>query len=109
MILYKFLDLVSVINDSPLVDASVYIWSREEEAAIVREEAACHIKKMIRVALIVTFSCSIGIIEKTNSSQFIAYCYDRSTNDFTNLSDFIALRIPIMDTLKLWVTSETFS
>jgi hypothetical protein len=68
MFLNKPLNFVCIIYNFPFEYASVIFTSREEEFTIVTEEARGNSKQVITVALIISLTCCIGIVEKTNST-----------------------------------------
>lgn len=101
MLLNKPLNFVCIIYNFPLEHASVIFTCREEELTIVTKEARCYSEQVITIALIISLSSSIWVVEKTDGTQLISHCNDWSSVYFANLGNFISLRVPIVDTFEL--------
>ena len=109
MLLNKSLDFVCIIYHFPLEDASVVFTCREEVFAIVTEETRSYSKQVITVALIISLTSSVGIVEKTNSTQLISHCNDGPSIDLANLCYFISLWVPIVDTFELRIGTKSLT
>jgi hypothetical protein len=101
VLLNKPLNFVCIIYNFPLEDASVIFTCRKEELTIVTKEARRYSEQVITIALIISLSGSIRVVEKTNCTQFISHRNDWSSIYLANLGNFISLRVPIVDTFEL--------
>ena len=106
MFLYEFLDLFSVVDDLPLEDAAVDLGGGEEEAAVVGEEAARDREEVIRVALVVALARRVRVVEQPDRPELVTHRHYRPPDYLANLCDFVTLREPIVDALKLRIAAQ---